>query len=80
LKSEEKFFTVEELKKADAAFFCGTGAEVIGFESLDDYRIPLNWNDRVSRKIQIAYMKLVKEDFCEPQRHEDTKKHKEITV
>jgi branched-chain amino acid aminotransferase len=77
---EEKFFTVEELKKADAAFFCGTGAEVIGFESLDDHKFPLKWNDSVSRKLQVAYMKLVKEDFSEPQRHEGTKKHKEVTV
>ena len=60
---EEKFFTVDELKKADAAFFCGTGAEVIGFESLDNYNFPLKWNESVSRKIQVAYMKLVKEDF-----------------
>ena len=65
---EERFFNVEELKKADAAFFCGTGAEVIGFESLDDYEFPLNWNDSVSRKLQVAYMKLVKEDFSEAQR------------
>ena len=77
---EEKFFTVDELKKADAAFFCGTGAEVIGFESLDDYKFPLKWNDSVSRKIQVEYMKLVKEDFSEPERHEATKKHREITV
>lgn len=76
----EKFFTIEELKKADAAFFCGTGAEVIGFESLDDHEFPLKWNDSVSRKVQVAYMKLVKEDFFEPQRHQDTEKHKEITV
>jgi branched-chain amino acid aminotransferase len=77
---EEKLFTVDELKKADAAFFCGTGAEVIGFESLDDYKFPLKWNDSVSRKIQVAYMKLVKEDFFEPQRHKDTEKHTAITV
>jgi len=77
---EEKFFTVDELKKADAAFFCGTGAEVIGFESLDDHTFPLNWNDSVSRKIQVAYMKLVKEDFFERLRHKGTEKHKEITV
>jgi branched-chain amino acid aminotransferase len=68
------------LKKADAAFFCGTGAEVIGFESLDDYKFPLKWNDSISRKIQVAYMKLVKEDFFEPQRQGDTKKHREATV
>jgi branched-chain amino acid aminotransferase len=80
IEVQEKFFTVDELKKADAAFFCGTGAEVIGFESLDDYEFPLNWNESVSRKIQLAYMKLVKEDFFEPQRHKDTEKHKEIAV
>lgn len=77
---EERFFTVDELKKADTAFFCGTGAEVIGFESLDDYKFPLNWNDSVSGKIQKAYMKLVAEDFLRPQRHKGTEKHKEITV
>ena len=78
--AEEKFFTIAELKHADAAFFCGTGAEVIGLESLDDYKFPLNWNESVSRKIQIAYLKLVKEDFAKTQRHEDSRKHKEIPV
>lgn len=76
---EEKFFDAEEVKRADAAFFCGTGAEVVGFESLDDYKFPLKWNDSVSRKVQIAYMKLVKED-SEPQSHEGTKKHKEVAA
>ncbi len=55
IEVEEKFFTIDELKQADAAFFCGTAAEVIGFESLDEYKFPLNWNDSVSRKIQLAY-------------------------
>ncbi len=32
---QEKLFGIEELKEADAAFFCGTAAEVIGWESLD---------------------------------------------
>ncbi|HET9745765.1 MAG TPA: branched-chain amino acid transaminase [Chitinophagaceae bacterium] len=77
---EERFFTVEELKKADAAFFCGTGAEVIGFESLDDYTFPLNWNDSVSRQLQLAYMKLVREDFFETKRHKSTETHKEVSV
>jgi branched-chain amino acid aminotransferase len=77
---EEKFFTVEELKKADAAFFCGTGAEVIGLESLDDYAFPLNWNDSVSGKIQLAYKNRVVEGFLEPQKQGNTKKHSELTV
>jgi len=80
IETEEKFFMIEELKRADAAFFCGTGAEVIGFESLDDYKFPVNWNDSVSRKIQLAYKNLVVEDFFETQRHEDTKKHREVSV
>ena len=80
LQVEEKFFTVDELKKADAAFFCGTGAEVIGFESLDEYQFPLQWNESVSRKIQIAYMKLVREDFSEQQGQRDTEKHREVAA
>ncbi|HEX6849430.1 MAG TPA: branched-chain-amino-acid transaminase [Chitinophagaceae bacterium] len=76
IPAEEKFFTVDELKKADAAFFCGTGAEVIGFESLDDYTFPLRWNDSVSRRLQVAYMKLVREDF-EPHRQRDPKEQRE---
>ena len=80
IEVEERFFTIEELKKGDAAFFCGTGAEVIGFESLDDYKFPVKWNESVSRKIQVAYMSLVKEVFFETQRHKDTKTHREIPV
>jgi branched-chain amino acid aminotransferase len=52
---EEKLFTTEELQQADAAFFCGTAAEVIGFESLDEVKFPKPWNDTVSRIIQEAY-------------------------
>ena len=52
---EEKLFTIDELKKADAAFFCGTAAEVIGWESLDEIVFPKKWNDTLSRKIQKAY-------------------------
>ncbi len=61
IEVEEKQFTVEELKQADAAFYCGTAAEVIGWESLDDYKFPLKWKDSVSRKIQLAYKNLVTE-------------------
>jgi branched-chain amino acid aminotransferase len=59
IEVEEKFFTSEELKHADAAFFCGTAAEIVGFESLDDVKFPLNWNDSISRKVQLAYKDLV---------------------
>jgi branched-chain amino acid aminotransferase len=79
IEVEEGFYTIHDVKQADAAFFCGTAAEVIGFESLDDYTFPLNWNDCASGKIQFAYKKLVAEDF-EPQRQGATKKHREVAV
>lgn len=52
---EEKNFSVDELKEADAAFYCGTAAEVIGWESLDDVNFPKPWNETVSSVIQEAY-------------------------
>jgi branched-chain amino acid aminotransferase len=58
---EEKLFTVDELKKADAAFYCGTAAEVIGWESIDDIKFPKTWNETLSYKIQLAYKNLIVE-------------------
>ena len=64
LPVEEKLFTVEELKKADAAFFCGTAAEVIGWESLDDVMMKKNWNESLSHIIQQAYKcKILEKEF-----------------
>lgn len=57
---EEGTYTIQQLKEADAAFFCGTAAEVIGFESIDDYKFPLKWNESVSCKIQKAYKEQVR--------------------
>ena len=51
----EKQITLSELKSAEAAFFCGTAAEVIGWQSIDDTIYHKNWNDTVSFKIQQAY-------------------------
>jgi branched-chain amino acid aminotransferase len=58
---EEKLFTIAELKEADAAFFCGTAAEVIGWESLDGKSFKSKWNDSVGRQIQVAYNNRVTE-------------------
>jgi branched-chain amino acid aminotransferase len=56
---EEGQFTPAQLARADAAFFCGTAAEVIGWESIDGKSLPFNWKDTLSRKIQLAYKDLV---------------------
>jgi branched-chain amino acid aminotransferase len=56
---EEKACTIEELKEADAAFFCGTAAEVIGWASLDDEPFRKPWNGSLSQQIQQAYKEKV---------------------
>ena len=65
IKVEEKFFTTAEIKSADAAFYCGTAAEIIGWESLDEVKFPTPWNDTISRQIQRAYTTRVKEEALE---------------
>ncbi|HMC84499.1 MAG TPA: branched-chain amino acid transaminase [Chitinophagaceae bacterium] len=55
IEVKEKQITTDEVKQADAAFFCGTAAEVIGWESFDNVKFNKNWNDTVSKKIQEAY-------------------------
>lgn len=75
---EQKLFATEEVKGADAAFFCGTAGEVIGWESLDDIKFVKNWNDTICRKIQLAYKDRVSEKDVEPQRRKDTKLHEAV--
>ena len=58
---EEKLFTTGELKQADAAFYCGTAAEVIGWESLDGVKFSKPWNESISKTIQDAYKHKVTE-------------------
>ncbi|MDO3426500.1 branched-chain amino acid transaminase [Chryseobacterium sp. APV1] len=59
---EEKLFTPQELQGADAAFFCGTAAEIVAVESLNDIPFRMNWEDSLSAKIQQAYRHLVVEE------------------
>ena len=53
---EEKLFTPDEIKQqADAAFYCGTAAEIVGWQSLDDVEFKKPWNETVSAIVQKAY-------------------------
>lgn len=52
-------FTPDEMKKADAAFFCGTAAEIVALESLDDVKFNLEWEESLSFTVQKAYRHLV---------------------
>lgn len=55
----EKLFTTNEMKHADAAFFCGTAAEVIGWLSLDDVPFKKPWSESLGKIVQDAYKNFV---------------------
>jgi len=58
---EQGQYDITHLKTADSAFFCGTAAEVIGWESIDGYTFPKPWKDTLGRKVQLAYKDKVTE-------------------
>lgn len=52
-------YTIDDLKQADSAFYCGTAAEVIGWQSIDDTVFPLDWKDTKGAIIQKLYTQRV---------------------
>ncbi|MBL7852612.1 MAG: branched-chain amino acid transaminase [Cyclobacteriaceae bacterium] len=56
---EERPVSPQELEGADAAFFCGTAAEITPIESIDGKPFAKPWKKSVSRIIQEAYQALV---------------------
>jgi branched-chain amino acid aminotransferase len=55
----EKQVRTADILGADSAFFCGTAAEVIGMESLDQVPFSKKWSDSLGIQIQKAYKNLV---------------------
>jgi branched-chain amino acid aminotransferase len=53
-------YTAEDLHRADSAFFCGTGAEVVGIAAVDDQPFPLPWADALGSRIRAIYLDLVR--------------------
>ncbi|GGW67033.1 branched-chain amino acid aminotransferase [Winogradskyella epiphytica] len=61
IKVEQGLFKPEALAAADSAFYCGTAAEVIGIESVDDKKFPKAWNETLGKKLKDAYSKRVRQ-------------------
>ncbi len=57
----EKKIRLEEVHGADSAFYCGTAAEVIGIDALDDIPFKKTWSESQGKIIQKAYRELVLE-------------------
>ncbi len=58
---EEKLFKPDEMRGADAGFFCGTAAEIVALGSMDNVHFKLKWEDSAASVIQQAYRHLVLE-------------------
>lgn len=58
---EEKFFTIDELKQAESVFYCGTAAEVVGWDSLDGQGFSKPWASSLGKVLQQAYQARVLE-------------------
>lgn len=57
----EKKFKPEEMRGADSAFYCGTAAEVVALESMDNVPFKQSWGNSVGRLLQEAYKATVLE-------------------
>jgi branched-chain amino acid aminotransferase len=57
----ERVLTVEDLKNADGAFFCGTAVEIAGIKSVDETVFSLKWQDSIGATLQRTYKCLVLE-------------------
>lgn len=55
----EKQFKPEEMRGSDSAFYCGTAAEVVALESMDDIPFRLKWNDSLGYLLQKSYKEKV---------------------
>lgn len=59
IKVEERLFKPEEIYEADAAFFCGTAAEVVGIKQFNDHEFTMDWEETNSAVIQKKYKRRV---------------------
>lgn len=57
----EKKFKPEEMRGADSAFYCGTAAEVVALESMDNIPFAKSWKNSLGSELQKAYKNLVLE-------------------
>jgi branched-chain amino acid aminotransferase len=71
---KERFFKPEEIQGADSCFYCGTAAEIVGLESLDDIPFKLKWEDSLGYVIQQAYKNLIREkEYNEKVKNQNSK-------
>jgi branched-chain amino acid aminotransferase len=63
---EEGRYTPEDLFEADSAFFCGTGAEIVGIQAIDHKAFKQEWTESIGSKLRQMYALLVREKTTQP--------------
>jgi branched-chain amino acid aminotransferase len=53
-------YTSDDLFQADSAFFCGTGAEIVGLQSVDGKSFKKNWSEAIGSALKKKYLDLVR--------------------
>lgn len=51
----ERMFTKDEIIGSDCAFYCGTAAEIVALESINNIPFKKNWEDSLGSLLQRAY-------------------------
>ncbi|MEM6724162.1 MAG: branched-chain-amino-acid transaminase [Bacteroidota bacterium] len=59
IEINEVYFSEDELKQADSAFFTGTASEVSGLSCVDSYTFPLEWEKSLGHELQRIYRNVV---------------------
>ncbi|MCD0488410.1 branched-chain amino acid transaminase [Pedobacter sp. MC2016-14] len=57
----EKQLSVEDLKAADSAFFCGTAAEIVSIAAIEDKTFSTKWSDTLGATLLRTYKSMVLE-------------------
>ncbi len=64
IEVREGLYKLSDLQKADSAFYCGTAAEVVGIQSVNNKSFVVPWNESLSKLVQDAYrLRVVEKDY-----------------
>lgn len=61
IEVKEKNLKLKDIEEADAAFFCGTAAEIVGIKSINEKVFETQWTETLGSTIQRTYKTLVLE-------------------
>ena len=55
----EKYFTIDEIRGAEVAFFTGTATELVSISSIDDIKFEKDWKETIAYELFLMYRQRV---------------------